>query len=35
MQRVILLGEMGQKFGETWEMNVDYIKYITVIKLIM
>ena len=26
MQRVILLGEMGQRFGETWEMNVDYIK---------
>ncbi len=26
MQRVILLGEMGQLFGETWEMNVDYMK---------
>ena len=26
MQRVILLGEMGQRFGETWEMNVDYMK---------
>tara|TARA_Y100000004_G_scaffold46223_1_gene50743 strand:- start:549 stop:1265 length:717 start_codon:yes stop_codon:yes gene_type:complete len=26
MQRVILLGEMGERFGETWEMHVDYIK---------
>jgi len=26
MQRVILLGDMGQRFGETWEMNVDYIR---------
>ena len=26
MQRVILLGDMGERFGETWEMNVDYIK---------
>ncbi len=25
MQKVILLGEMGQKFGETWDMNVDYL----------
>ena len=26
MQRVVLLGELGQRFGETWEMNVDYVK---------
>ena len=26
MQRVILLGDMGERFGETWEMNVDYVK---------
>ena len=26
MQRVVLLGEMGQRFGETWEMNVDYMR---------
>ena len=25
MQRVVLLGELGQKFGETWDMNVNYI----------
>ena len=26
MQRVILLGDMGEKFGEVWEMNVEYLK---------
>ena len=26
MQRVVLLGDMGKRFGETWEMNVDYLK---------
>ena len=26
MQRVILLGDMGQRFGETWDMHVDYMK---------
>ena len=25
MQRVVLLGELGQKFGENWDMNVNYI----------